>query len=180
MLSFNLLIKSGLVMPCMNPEILMHFETPLSCMLSALNRSMKASIDFPSFASYGRFPQADQCRVEHVAPGGHDPSLNFCRCLEDFKVIFRIPVPSYVLTLVSMRVLFRTAKLQICAVNGSVSSHNHGWDKSSSSVDLCFFDLEFHCPPRSCSFSERQVSSVRADCLRFARSVASHSLSISL
>ncbi|GJU13524.1 hypothetical protein Tco_1135920 [Tanacetum coccineum] len=64
-----------------------------------------------------------------------------------------IPVPSYVLTLVSMRVLFGTAKLQIHAVNGSVSSHNHGWDRSSSSVDLCFFDLEFQSASYSLSIS---------------------------
>nr|GEZ36127.1 reverse transcriptase domain-containing protein [Tanacetum cinerariifolium] len=48
MLSFNHLIKSGLVMPCMNPDTLMHFEAPLTCMLTALKHSMKASVDSPS------------------------------------------------------------------------------------------------------------------------------------
>nr|GEU98337.1 hypothetical protein [Tanacetum cinerariifolium] len=57
----------------------------------------------------------------------------------------RSPVPSYVLTLVGIRVLFGTSKLRIRAVNGSVSSHNQGCDISSSSADLCFFHLDFQC-----------------------------------
>nr|GEV70657.1 reverse transcriptase [Tanacetum cinerariifolium] len=40
-------------------------------------------------------------------------------------------------------------------VKGSVSSHTHGWDKSSSSIlDFCFFDLDFQCPPSSSLLSE--------------------------
>ncbi|GJT33616.1 hypothetical protein Tco_0924035 [Tanacetum coccineum] len=48
MLSFCFLIKSGLVIPCMNPDILMHFGAPLTCMLSALNLFMKTSVGSPS------------------------------------------------------------------------------------------------------------------------------------
>ncbi|GKD93708.1 hypothetical protein Tco_1373545, partial [Tanacetum coccineum] len=39
-------------------------------------------------------------------------------------------------------------------MNGSVSSHTHGCDKSSSStLDLCFFNLDFQCPPALSSLS---------------------------
>ncbi|GKB14246.1 hypothetical protein Tco_0848169 [Tanacetum coccineum] len=86
MLSFNFLIQSGLVILCMNPDILMHSGAPLTCMLSALNLSMKASVGSP--------------------------------------------MPSYVFTLTGMRVLFGTSKFRILAVNGSVSSHSHGWESS--------------------------------------------------
>ncbi|GKD31100.1 hypothetical protein Tco_1241878, partial [Tanacetum coccineum] len=48
MLSFSLLIKSGLVMPCMNPDIRMHSGASLTCILFALNHSMKASVHSPS------------------------------------------------------------------------------------------------------------------------------------
>ncbi|GJX81216.1 hypothetical protein Tco_0329365 [Tanacetum coccineum] len=48
MLLFSFLIRSGLVIPCMNPYILMHSGAPLTCILSALNLSMKASVDSPS------------------------------------------------------------------------------------------------------------------------------------
>nr|GEY01477.1 hypothetical protein [Tanacetum cinerariifolium] len=43
------LIKSGLVMPCMNPDTLMHSGAPLMYMLSALKRVMNASMGSPSF-----------------------------------------------------------------------------------------------------------------------------------
>nr|GEX29282.1 hypothetical protein [Tanacetum cinerariifolium] len=40
-------------------------------------------------------------------------------------------------------------------MKGSVSSHTHGWDKSSSSIlDFCFFDLDFQCPPSLSSLFE--------------------------
>ncbi|GJX13810.1 hypothetical protein Tco_0205568 [Tanacetum coccineum] len=75
MLSFNLLIKSGLVTPCINPEILMHSGAPLTCMLSALNRFIKASVDSPSLFGYGfrgefvkpDHGRADECGVKHVS-----------------------------------------------------------------------------------------------------------------
>ncbi|GJW16501.1 hypothetical protein Tco_0023937 [Tanacetum coccineum] len=61
-------------------------------------------------------------------------------------------------TMTGIRVLFRTSKFRILAVNGSVSSHSHGWKRSSSSFDLCF--LDFQCPPWSWSFSESYSSLV--------------------
>ncbi|GKE60844.1 hypothetical protein Tco_1511211 [Tanacetum coccineum] len=39
MLSSSHLIKSGLVMPCMNLDTLMHFRAPLTCMISSLKLS---------------------------------------------------------------------------------------------------------------------------------------------
>ncbi|GJZ48211.1 hypothetical protein Tco_0602043, partial [Tanacetum coccineum] len=36
-LSCKCLMSLGLVIPCMNTDILMHFRTPLTCLLSALN-----------------------------------------------------------------------------------------------------------------------------------------------
>ncbi|GKB91099.1 hypothetical protein Tco_0963371 [Tanacetum coccineum] len=72
-------------------------------------------------------------------------------------------VSSYVFTLIGMRVLFGTSKFQICAVNGSVSSHNHGWERSSSSFDLRF--LDFQCPPWSWSFFESYSSLLRVSSL---------------
>nr|GEV14179.1 hypothetical protein [Tanacetum cinerariifolium] len=53
------------------------------------------------------------------------------------------PFPSYVFTLLGIRVLHELSNLRIRGVNGSSSSHIHGLVKSSSSVDLCLFDLEF-------------------------------------
>ena len=47
-LSFNLLINSGLVIPCMKPEIHMHSGAPFTCMLSALKCSTNATVDSPS------------------------------------------------------------------------------------------------------------------------------------
>nr|GEV00569.1 hypothetical protein [Tanacetum cinerariifolium] len=38
-------------------------------------------------------------------------------------------------------------------INGSVSSHTHGWDRSSSMLDFCFFGFDFHCPPALPSLS---------------------------
>ncbi|GJY29063.1 putative reverse transcriptase domain-containing protein [Tanacetum coccineum] len=48
MLSFSRLIRSGLVMPCINPDTSMHFGTPLTCMLLALKRFMNAFVESPS------------------------------------------------------------------------------------------------------------------------------------
>ncbi|GKD67648.1 hypothetical protein Tco_1321738 [Tanacetum coccineum] len=42
------LIKSGLVMPCMNPDTLIHSGALFTYMLLALKRSMKALVDSPS------------------------------------------------------------------------------------------------------------------------------------
>nr|GEZ14426.1 hypothetical protein [Tanacetum cinerariifolium] len=50
MLSFSRLIKSALVMACMNSDTLMHSGTPLTHMLSALKRSMKAPLIFLPFS----------------------------------------------------------------------------------------------------------------------------------
>nr|GEZ89650.1 hypothetical protein [Tanacetum cinerariifolium] len=37
---------------------------------------------------------------------------------------------------------------RIWGVKGSVSSHTHGWDMSSSSMPkFCFFNIDFHRPP---------------------------------
>nr|GEW45145.1 hypothetical protein [Tanacetum cinerariifolium] len=129
----SLLIKSGLVMPCINPEILMHSGSLLTCMLSALKCSMQASIDSLSL-----------CLIWWISTG----SLMYFFCCGKFlrNAFCRISllsidsgssVPSYVLTFVGMRVLFGTLKLWIRVVNGSVSSHNHGWDRSSSLSAVC-------------------------------------------
>nr|GEW65652.1 hypothetical protein [Tanacetum cinerariifolium] len=48
-LSLIRLIKSALVMPHMNPDILMHSGAPLTCMISALKSFMNAFADSPSF-----------------------------------------------------------------------------------------------------------------------------------
>nr|GEU60944.1 ribonuclease H-like domain-containing protein [Tanacetum cinerariifolium] len=48
MLSFNLLIRSGLVMLCIKPKMRMHLRGPLTCMLSVLKRFMKAFVGSPS------------------------------------------------------------------------------------------------------------------------------------
>nr|GEU60950.1 hypothetical protein [Tanacetum cinerariifolium] len=41
------------------------------------------------------------------------------------------------------------------STKGSVSSHTHGWESSSSSMlDFAFFDLDFRCPPMLSSLSE--------------------------
>ncbi|GJW32010.1 putative ribonuclease H-like domain-containing protein [Tanacetum coccineum] len=45
----------------MNPDILMHFGAPLTCMLSAMNLSMKASVGSPPFALYDGFSQDLLC-----------------------------------------------------------------------------------------------------------------------
>nr|GEY91067.1 hypothetical protein [Tanacetum cinerariifolium] len=50
MLSFNHLIKSGLVMPCINADILRHSGAPFTCTLLALKQSMNASVDYLPFS----------------------------------------------------------------------------------------------------------------------------------
>nr|GEY54385.1 reverse transcriptase domain-containing protein [Tanacetum cinerariifolium] len=57
------------------------------------------------------------------------------------------PVPSYVFTLLGIRVFCELSKLKIRGVNGSSSSHIHGLIKSSSSVDLCLFDFDLRYLP---------------------------------
>nr|GEV56102.1 hypothetical protein [Tanacetum cinerariifolium] len=57
MLSFDHLIRSWFVIPCMNPKILRHSGAPFTCKLLALKRSMNASVDSPPFALCGEVLQ---------------------------------------------------------------------------------------------------------------------------
>ncbi|GJU87217.1 hypothetical protein Tco_1294763 [Tanacetum coccineum] len=70
-LSWRHLMSSGFVIPCTNPEILMHSGAPLTSLLSSLYPFAKSSIDFPSryliwkvIKPYSRI--SCQRRVEHV------------------------------------------------------------------------------------------------------------------
>nr|GEW99231.1 hypothetical protein [Tanacetum cinerariifolium] len=63
MLSCRRLISSGFVIPCMNPNILMHSGAPLTCLLSALNLYTKSSVDSSSLCLMccPRIPKLSEC-----------------------------------------------------------------------------------------------------------------------
>nr|GEV57338.1 aldehyde dehydrogenase family 2 member B4, mitochondrial-like [Tanacetum cinerariifolium] len=77
-----------------------------------------------------------------MTPCRHCPSFHLCCRLEILTWSSGSPVPSYVFTLLGIRVLRELSKLWIQGVNESSFSHIHGLVKSSSFVDLCLFNLD--------------------------------------
>ncbi|GJU50387.1 hypothetical protein Tco_1219942 [Tanacetum coccineum] len=58
-----------------------------------------------------------------------------------------LAAPFRVFTLLGIRVFRKLFELRIRGCNRSTSSHIQGTDKSSSSVGLCLFYLDFQCSP---------------------------------